>query len=305
MRLRVRGGLVLVLAIAAGCAPKGDRERQGDTAYTEGRYEAAFSDYAIALRQDTTARLLAKLAGAALHTGALDTAAAAYRRLAVADPSRMAEAANGLEEVAHAAERAGNRESLSAAVVGLRALAPSRAMGRYAVLLASSAAEAGDSTALAILPQAIAAAPDAETADSLLLAYGQALEATGNCESAAMVFAAVRRRERGALGDAAGPDLLRCSMQLGDRAMGDSDFVRAERWFGQAVAIDSTAVSGRRALLLVARARVGEGDTIGAALALQTALRLDTAIDSISQAATRELHRILGVPGDTVPSEVP
>ena len=104
--------------------------------------------------------MLAKVGAAALHTGDLDAASDAYLATAAEDPTRAEEAAEGLESVARAAERAGDSKRLEAAVVGLGAIAPGRSLGRYALnLIRRPGAQATD--LVAVLPGAIAVAPDA------------------------------------------------------------------------------------------------------------------------------------------------
>jgi tetratricopeptide (TPR) repeat protein len=286
----VRKWLLAVVVLAA-CGGTQGREQRGDEAYSQSRYDVALADYRAALDHDASARLWAKAASAAWHVGALDSAAAAYVQLAAADPTRADEAANGLELVARTAQRNGNRPALIAALMGLRTVSPAHPAARYALLLADLASN--DSTMLALLPQAIAAAPDAPTVDSLLLAYAALEHRGGSCESAAQIYGAVRRRSRSdSLRDSAATGLLGCAERLSDAALARRDFSAAEQWLGQIVRIDSVSPAGRGALLQLAHAREAQGDSIGAALLLQTTIRLDTVGDSISQAADRDLARL-------------
>ena len=104
------GSILWVVAIAflAGCGEAGDHERQGDNSYAEGRYAQALAEYRLGLEKDPDSRLWAKAGAAALRTGNLEVASDAYLRLAAEDPTRAEEAAEGLESVARAAERAGD-----------------------------------------------------------------------------------------------------------------------------------------------------------------------------------------------------
>jgi tetratricopeptide (TPR) repeat protein len=125
----------ILLVCAAACGGAGDRERSGDRAYGEGRYAEALIEYQQVLAGDPDARIWAKAGAAALRTSNLGVASDAYLRLAAEDPTRAEEAAEGLEAVARAAERAGDAKRLQAAVVGMGAIAPDRSIGRYALEL--------------------------------------------------------------------------------------------------------------------------------------------------------------------------
>src|SRR5207253_11349015 len=138
---------LLVAALAAGCGA-GDHERLGDRAYGQARFPEALAEYRAVLRGRHRAGVWAKVGAAALHAGEVRESAEAYRRLADQDLTRAAEAAEGLEGVARAAERAGNTDVLREVVIDM---------------------------------QAIAAATAPETVDSLLILYGRALQATAGC----------------------------------------------------------------------------------------------------------------------------
>ena len=155
------------LARPGRCSSAGITKRRGDQAYGEGRYAEALSEYRTAVAKDPDARVWAKTGAAALRTGNLEVAADAYLRLAAEDPTRVEEAAEGLESVARAADRTSDGQRLEAAVVGLGTIAPDRSIARYALaVIRRPGAEAND--LVAVFPGAIAAAPDAETVDSLL-----------------------------------------------------------------------------------------------------------------------------------------
>ena len=130
--------LALAAGLVAGCGARGDRERRGDRAYGEARYPEALAEYRTVAKGKPEAALWAKLGAAALHAGELRESADAYLRLAGDDPTRADEAAEGLEGVARAAERAGNTEVLQEVVTGLQAMAPGRATSTSAMVSASA-----------------------------------------------------------------------------------------------------------------------------------------------------------------------
>lgn len=172
--------------------------------------------------------------------------------LAADDPSRVDEAADGLELVARAATRADDAEALRAAVLGLETIAPARPIGRHALALARNG-RVGSADQLAILPAALAAAPDQAATDSLLLAWGTAMQATGSCEPAAQAFRAVRRHPAPPpLQEAAGRGLGTCALRLGRASLAAGNTDVARRWFGEAVALDSTSANGLAALMALA-----------------------------------------------------
>jgi tetratricopeptide (TPR) repeat protein len=235
------------------------------------------------------------MGAAALHVDDLRSASEAYRRLGAEDPTRSDEAAEGLEAVARGAERAGDVAALHDAVLGLRAVAPERPSAPYALALARRATMSGPE-AMVILPAALAAAPDAAAFDSLLAAYGTALQAAGACDQAAPTFRAVLRRSRDpAVRQRAGTGLATCALSLGVTALGAHRTEDAAHWFYQAAQVDSTTWTGRRALLGLGDARVGQGDILGAVIAFQQALGSGAQPDSLGQIAAQRL-RTLGAP---------
>ena len=292
----IRRQLTLLLMLAA-CGSGSGPELAGDRAYGAGRYAEALTRYRAATGPDTPARVWAKMGAAALHAGDLRAAAEAYRRLPVEDPSRGAEAAEGLDQVARAAVRRGDGTALHDAVVGLQAVAPERPIARYALALVRREGGAvGDAGNL--LPAAMAAAPDAATLDSLLAAYAATLQAGGGCEPAAPVYRSVLRRSRDlAVRGRAGAGLATCALTLGLAALGGGRADDAAGWFIQAVQVDSTTWTGRRALIGLGDARVGQGDILGAAIAFQSVVDERTSIsDSLAQMAAERL-RALGAAG--------
>jgi tetratricopeptide (TPR) repeat protein len=283
---------VLAAAIIAGCGRVGDSERRGDQAYGEGRYSQALAEYRTAVAQDPDARIWAKTGAAALRTGNLEIASDAYLRVAAEDPTRAEEAAEGLEAVARAADRAGNGRRLEAAVIGLGMIAPNRSIGRYALqLIRRPGAEAND--LVAVLPGAIAAAPDAETVDSLLAVYAAALQETSGCDQALPVFEATLRRTRvPALRTRAEDGIAGCSLALGLRAEAGGKPDDAVLWFAAAIRIDSGTPVGRRALVGYGDARLRLGDTIAGALAFQAVASDAVQSDSTSQMARDRLEEL-------------
>jgi tetratricopeptide (TPR) repeat protein len=281
----------LVLCVAA-CGGAGDRERLGDRAYGEGRYAQALLEYQQVLAGDPDARIWAKAGAAALRTSNLEVASDAYLRLAAEDPTRAEEAAEGLEAVARAAERTGDSKRLQAAVVGMGAIAPDRSTGRYALeLIRRPGAEATD--LVAVLPGAIAVAPDPETVDSLLIVYGNALRETSGCAEALGAYqAGLRRTKQASLRGRAEEGVAACSLWMGLRseAMGEAD--NAALWFAAAIRIDSSTTVGRRALVGYGDARVRLGDTLGGALAFRSIVSDGIQSDSIQLMALDRLENL-------------
>jgi tetratricopeptide (TPR) repeat protein len=253
-------------ACGSGAAP----ELAGDRAYGAARYTEALARYRAATGRNTPARVWAKLGAAAAHAGDLSAAAEAYRRLAAEDASRTEEAAEGLDLIARAAVRRGDGTALHDAVLGLQAVAPERPIARYALALVRRTGGPHDDAAT-LLPAAMAAAPDAATLDSLLGVYAATLQTGGGCEPAAPVYRAVLRRSRDfEMRGRAGAGLATCALSLGLAALGGGRPDDAVGWFIQAVRVDSTSWTGRRALIGLGDARVGQGDIFGAAIAFQS-----------------------------------
>lgn len=279
----------MLAALWAGCGDAGDHERLGDQAYGQSRYAQALSEYRQALAEDPDARIWAKAGAAALRTGDLELASDAYLRLAAEDPTRAEEAAEGLESVARAAERAGDGKRLQTAVVGLGAIAPDRTIGRYALeLIRRPGAEATD--LVAVLPGAIAVAPDPETVDSLLVVYGAALRETTGCGEALPVFqAGLRRTKVAAVRARAEEGVAACSLWLGLRSEAGGIAEDAALWFAAAIRVDSNTTVGRRALVGYGDARVRLGDTLGGAMAYQAVVADAVQTDSIYRMALDRL----------------
>ncbi|HEU5169878.1 MAG TPA: tetratricopeptide repeat protein [Gemmatimonadales bacterium] len=296
----------LLAAGVVACGPSERPELAGDRAYSAGRYRDALEQYREAAGERGGGRVWAKLGAAALRAGELRAAADAYRQLAADDPTRADEAAEGLDAVATEAERRGGAAALQDAVLGLRAVAPERPLGRHALALArGSSLRAAD--AVALLPAAMAAAPDAETVDSLLAAYGAALQESSGCEQAAPAYrAALRRTRTTEVRARAGGGLATCALSLGLVALGAGHADQAAEWFVQAVRVDSASWVGRRALIGLGDARVGQGDILAAAIAYQSAADAGLG-DSLGRIARERLNALGGggAPADTARRRAP
>jgi len=290
------GALPWTVAVAflAACGQAGDHERLGDKSYAEGGYAQALAEYRLDLDKDPDPRVWAKAGAAALHLGNLEVASDAYLRLAAEDPTRAEEAAEGLESVARAAERAGDARRLQAAVVGLGAIAPDRSTGRYALdLIRRPGAEATD--LVAVLPGAIAVAPDPETVDSLMVVYATALRETSGCGEALPAFqAGVRRTKIAALRSRAEEGVAGCSLALGLRAEATGMPMDAVLWFAAAIRIDSNTTVGRRALVGYGDARLRLGDSVAGAQAYRMVVSDAVQTDSIHQMALDRLEGLRG-----------
>lgn len=290
--------ILLCLALA-GCFGVGaDHERLGDEALAKGDAATALAEYQTALGARGSAQLYAKLGAAALRAGSRLEAAQAYRDLVADDPSRLDEAVTGLEIVAEAAEHANDAAGLAAAVAALRDLAPDRLAPRHALALVRTGTLSSQEL-VAVLPFALAAAPDAGVMDSLLAVYGGALRENTACEEAVRAFDALRRRSRDRrLNDRAKEGLAACGLELGLESLGARDRFAAERWFQIAIGADSTGLAGRRALLEIGDIRRAQGDFLGAAMAYQSVASA-TANDSLGRAAREKLDIIGAAVPDT------
>lgn len=298
---------VAVTCLVAACS-RSDAERQADEAYAGGRYAEALAAYQAIAGSSAEGRLWAKIAATALRADRLGEATDGYLHLAGEDPTRVREAAAGLDAVARAAERRGDREALHEAVLGLQTIVPDGVPGRYALVLAQQPGAEADELVV-LLPGAIAAAGDQTTVDSLLLRYGQALQRTAGCGQALLQYRAVlRRAQDSALRAEASTSAGECAFGLGQRALTAGRDADAGLWFAEAARADSTSVLGRRALVHVGDVRLRQGDTLAAALAYQAAVTATAGEgDSVGDMAARRLAQI-GVTssaGDSVRPRAP
>jgi hypothetical protein len=149
------------------------------------------------------------------------------------------------------------------------------------------------SNLVAVLPGAIAVAPDPETVDSLLTVYGVALRETTGCDQALPLFQGARRRTKSAaLHSRAEEGIAACSLALGLRAEAGGNLQDATLWYAAAIRIDSSTMVGRRSLVGYGDARLKLGDTIAAALAFQAVASDRVQSDSISQMAQDRLSEL-------------
>lgn len=286
---------VLVAVLLAGCGlAAADHERLGDQAYAEGRYPEALSEYRAAERAGARPRVWAKLGAAALAARDFAAAVEAYSRLADEDPTRVTEAATGLERSALQAERGGAAGvgTIAAAVQALRVVAPGRPLGRFAL---PPARGLGRAEALGVLPAALASAGSARAVDSLLVAYGTAQRLTTACEDAARTFRTALRRVRDPeLRITAQDGLMGCALQLGLDALAAQRGEQAERWFETVLVTRASSESGWRSRIGLGDARLLQGDVLGAAIAYQTVISATGVPDSLAQLASRRLNSLGG-----------
>ena len=291
----VLAALPLLLAAAglgAGCT-RSDAERRADQAYGGGRYAEALASYRGIAGGTAEGRLWAKIAAAALRSERLGEATDAYLHLAGEDPTRVREAAGGLDAVARAAERRGDREALQEAVLGLQTIVPDAVPGRYALVLAQQPDAEPDELVL-LLPGAIAAAGDQATVDSLLLRYGRALQVTAGCGQALLQYRAVlRRTQDSTLRAQAKGSAGACAFGLGQRAQSAGREDDAALWYAEAARADTASVLGRRSLVSFGDVRLRQGDSLAAALAYQAAVSASPPDgDSVAAVAAGRLARI-------------
>jgi len=286
---------VVVLCLTACARSAADHEELGDRAYAAGEFRNALAEYQLGLKaHPNSAALHAKTAAAALHNEDYPLAAAEYRALADADRSRAEEAADGLERVIRAALGANERIAVALAVAGLRAVSPGRPLGKYARLVALDAAEQGNTRdALALLPTAVALAPDGRSADSLLFVYGMTAVQTKDCVTAVPVFEAVLRRQREpAVQDGAREGLGLCALVQGQAALDGGRPAEAEDWFRRATAPGAAVDVARAAFIGLGDVRLAQGDVAGALESYQQALVGGVPGDSIAQRAREKLNAL-------------
>lgn len=285
-----------VLLTALACqGTAADHERLGDRAYLESRFGEALVEYRVALVQRAPdGRLRAKAGAAALRAGEFLAGVEEYRLLGQEDQARTAEAVDGLQRVAEAALREGDRATLRAAVTALRELAAGRALtafgGQLAEVLGENPAAA---EALTLLPYAAALAPDARREDSLLYAYGDVLRRTGRCEAALAVFEGILRRAR-AVGttDDAGRSATVCALDLGRQALADGRPQEAQDWFRRAVQLGEDTERGRAAYLGLGDVAFALGDFEAAVDAYLRARGTGALGDSIAAQAMERINRL-------------
>jgi len=287
--------VTLAALVALACAKSAaDHAMLGDRDYAAAAYRDALAEYQLGLRAGSGAGLHAKMAAAALHTGDFRVAAEQFRALAREDKSRAEEAADGLERVARAAAAANDRGALADALQGLREVAPDRPLGLYARVVALDAAAAGNTAgALAYLPTAIATAPDARTADSLLFVYGEAAALARDCVMATMLFEAVLRRQRQPLVlEAAREGISRCALARAEAALAAGRPIDAEEWFRRAATPGAAGEVTRAAFLGLGDVALARGDVAGAVDLYQQVLIGGMPGDSLAQRAQEKLNAL-------------
>jgi tetratricopeptide (TPR) repeat protein len=215
--------VTLAIVLVAACGEPADLERQGDRAYAARDFAAAYTAYASAADRDAGADLLTKLGLAALRQGDTPGAIDAFRRLAAADPDRRVEAAEGLAAAANLALAQGNAEALDAIVGAMREIAPDRPVGRWVVALARTGM-LNDAELAALAPQGVAAASDAGSGDSLLVAWAGARVRAADCDGAGSLYrAAARRASEAGLAASARSGASGCALAAARQALASSD----------------------------------------------------------------------------------
>lgn len=257
---------VTIALLVTGCQGTANLERQGDQAVGDSRLGEAVAAYRQVAARDGGGRVLDKLGSAALRSGQLAEAVDAFLRLGRTDAPRRGEAADGLEAVARAAERSGDTASLRRAVIALAEVSPGRPAGRWVLALEQRGAlTAADRDVLG--PAALAAAPDADAADSLLLRLARDQADAGDCEAAAGLYRAVALRtslrDRSRRAWAA---FATCAERIGREQVDAGKPADALPWLQAAVAADSGSPAGIAALGALADAVEALGDTTGATI---------------------------------------
>jgi len=292
----VRAFLVGVCLFAFACTRSAaDHEELGDRWYATGQYRDALAEYVLGVKaQPGSADLHAKAAAAAIHVQDYPLAVSEYRALARADRSRTDEAADGLERAVRAALAANERVSVALGLAALRVVAPSRPLGRYARLAALDAADQGDTnSALALLPTAIAVAPDLRTADSLLYVYGMTAVRAHDCDTALPLFTSVlRRHNEPAVADGAREGLGLCALLAGQQALAKGQPAAAEDWFRRATAPGSPADVQRAAYLGLGDVQLALGDVAGALESYQQVLAGGAPADSLTLRAQQKINAL-------------
>ena len=276
---------LLAASITLACGGSTSVERRADGEVAEGRWHEAFASYRSAVERQPEGRVLGKLGVAALRVGKLNDAAAAFARMGSEDPSRQEEAADGLELVARSAERAGDTTALRVAIDGLRDVAPNRPVGRFVLALETRGALSAPDR-VELTAAAVGAAPDGDTADSLLLQYAAVLRDANDCERASRIYQAVAMRSTlKARATAARHAEQDCALLVGKTRLETGAPADALVWLEQAIKADSASRSGVTALEAMATALTALGDTVGGTLVQAVAERYRAALPDSGSAA--------------------
>lgn len=288
---------VALALLLSGCGG-GTAERDGDTAWYQGRWAVAMTSYQAAGKSP---RVLAKYADAALRGGFLPEAVQGWQALATSERRRVGEASAGLARTALAAERSRNQVVLAQALAALRRMDPEWPGGRLVRHLAGDRGLNPDQAAdvwLAIL----AAETDREAAGTALLGLARARTGQGDCARAVGVFSGAVQRLTGPARDSSLAGLARCELSLGLAALAQARDDEAERWFDRTVAHDPVGSAGRRALVGLGDARQRRGDLAAALVAWRTVVTAAVPPDSIFVLAIERLQAATAAPPDSFPS---
>jgi tetratricopeptide (TPR) repeat protein len=288
---------LVFLLLVAGCTAGPDHERTGDRRYAEHAFVDALAEYRLALRQKRPDfQLRAKFAQAALRSGALGEAVAAYSELARTEPASVDEAVDGLTRAARLAVGAHDMTALADAVSALRDIAPQRPVGPLAVMLgAGSPTLANRPEAMDVFLEAAAAAPSAPAADSFLVAYADVNARLGRCEAATLTYQAILRRNPiPPLARAARGGLAGCAVEDGKLSLSGGALQDAEVRFRKAISIGEPDSIVRLAWLLIGDARWANGDTVVALDAYRRAVAGAADGDPVAGRAAAQLNRLLG-----------
>ena len=291
---RVSGLLAALVVVWTACGGSAaDHELLGDRAYVSRQFSDALIEYHLAISHKSTPRLRRKAAATAVHVGDLGEAAAQYVALAKESPASRDDAADGLERVARAAQGS-DRAGLAAALAGLQQINARRALGAFAVSLAKGISESGSvNDAIAVLPVAAAAAPDARAQDSLVLQYARALGRAGRCQDAGQAYEGLVRRQRDpGVVRAAQQGLVQCALALGRQAIDSGRPQQAEEWFRKGVTDGGDTPLSRGGYLGLGDVMLARGDFAGAADAYLRAMQGAAPGDSIAERARQKLANL-------------
>lgn len=299
--LRASVPLCLCASVLWACVRGTNHERLGDRRYAEGAWVDALAEYRLAARQrKPSLELRAKLGAAALRSGALGEAVAAYAELAVADPaSATGEAAEGLLRTARAALAARDVEALRGAVGALRTVSP-----QHLVLLGGTLAgaldperEGAQTTDLFLA----AAGQAGASADSLIALWAGSAARSGRCDAAGPAFEALARRAAStALARTARGGLAGCRVESGRAALAAGRLEEAEAAFRAAVQLGTPDSTVRLAWVLIGDTRWAGGDT---ALALEAYYKAIAGAEEDNPIALRAQEQIRRLTGGNQPPQ--
>lgn len=281
--------LAILLALAGCGGGAASREHLGDGHYRAGRFEDAIAEYRLAQAGGSVPSVWAKLGSAALLAGRPLDAIEAYDSLAQQDPSRVAEAARGLERAARLPQA--DEAQVARAVSVLQRLVPDRPLGRLAMVPGAGARRSEDARML--LPSAIAGAASSAEVNQVLLRYATSLRSTSGCEEATGAYrTALRRIREPGLRQEIQSGLAGCALRLGLEALASDRPETAEQWFTEAASVDAGGANGLRARIGWGDARLRQGDVLGAAITWQSVVSVSGAPDSLAQMAAARINAL-------------